>query len=317
MANLKELGIENVIDCHTHSGGIDIINMYSGRIPYVQSVDDLVLKAEINGIDKLITFPLPSSGYFNPRSRIEKNIFEPSLLQDFPYQVENMMLIKSCEEYTKQVYPFLCIDPLRKTSEQLELLKKYWEEKKFFGLKLHTLATGTKASDILSSHLCEFIEKNNIPITIHTGILDPYSDPLNCIKLSEALPNIKICIAHMGRLDNEIIKKVNANKNLFIDCCPWLQVCYFINKDDPSFCKPNLVDPNNPAQSLFNYYQILKDHLMWGTDEPWTKLIDKKEGIESKYSYKDEVEVLIGLNKISPKAVNDITNKNTNRFLFG
>jgi predicted TIM-barrel fold metal-dependent hydrolase len=317
MANIKELGLIGAIDCHTHSGGIDYYNMYRGRLPYVQSVDDLVLKAESAGIDKVVTFPLPSSGYFNPRSRIENGTFEPSLLQNFPYEIENQMLIKSCEDYKKQVIPFLCIDPVRKTKEQLELLSRFWEEKKFFGLKLHTAATGTKATDILSSPIGEFIEKNNLPIVIHTGITDIYSDPMNCIQLAEALPNVRISIAHMAMLNNEVLDKIRIRKNVFTDCCPWLQLCYFATRGSSSVCAPNFIDTASPVQSLFKYYQLLGEHLVWGTDEPWTKLVTPEKNIESRHSYKEETDLLANLYKISPKAAEDITVRNSMKFIFG
>jgi len=291
--------------------------MYRGRLPYVQSVDDLVLKAENAGIDRLVTFPLPSSGYYNPNSRIERGVFEPSNLQEFPYQIENQMLIRSCEDHKNQVIPFLCIDPIRKTKEQLELLTRLWREKKFFGLKLHTAATGTKATDILTSPIGDFLEKTNLPIVIHTGMTDSYSAPSNCLKLAEALPNTRISIAHMAMLDSDVLEKISSRRNLFTDCCPWLQLCYFAARNPPDVNIPNLIIPENPALSLFNYYQILKENLIWGTDEPWTKLLTIEKNIISRHSYKEEAELLVDLHKISPKAVEDITVQNSNRFIFG
>ena len=146
MTNFKELNINDAWDCHTHSGGVDFYNMFKGNLPYVQSVDDLVKKATDEGITNIITFPLPSSSYYDPRER-----GKVSGLQDFPYQIENAALIRSCEQYKDNVFPFLCIDPVVKQKEQIDKLSVLWNQKKFYGLKLHTLATGTKATDILKS----------------------------------------------------------------------------------------------------------------------------------------------------------------------
>lgn len=80
---------------------------------------------------------------------------------------------------------------------------------------------------------------------------------------------------------------------------------------------PNLIDPNQPAESLFRYYRLLKNNLIWGTDEPWTKCISARGNVSSNHTYGDEAEVISDLFQISPQAVTDITSRNTERFIFG
>jgi len=317
MVSLKELGINGVIDAHTHSGGVDLYNMYCGRMPFVQSVDDLVYKAEMAGVEKVITFPFPSTGYYDTRKLIETGEIYSSGLQDFPYQIENEILIKSCEPYKNKIIPFLCIDPNRKQKEQLELLDKYWNKGKFFGIKLHTLATNSVATDILLSDFADFIEKNDIPLIIHCGIIDKFSHPNNIIELSKSLSSTRICIAHLARLDENVIEKVAANKNLFTDCSSWLQICDFVKEKSCEFSLNNRINISSVSESLLNYYKILKDHLIWGTDEPWTNYIDKKINHNSSHNYSEEITVLSELYKLSPEAVLMITKNNTEKFIIG
>ena len=185
----------------------------------MQSVDDLVEKANNQGVARIITFLFPSTSYYDPRER-----GKASGLQDFPYQVENEALLKSCECHKDKVFPFLCIDPGVKQKEQLDRLTTLWDEKKFYGLKLHTLATGSKATDILKSGISDFIIRNNIPLMIHSGIADPYSNPHYILELAKEMPAVRICVAHIGRLDEETVSQVAAKVNLFTDCSPFLQL---------------------------------------------------------------------------------------------
>ena len=312
MANLKELGISGAWDCHTHSGGVDFFNMFKGNLPYVQSVDDLVEKASNEGIKNLITCPFPSTSYYDPRER-----GRASGLQDFPYQVENEALIRSCEYHKDKIFPFLCIDPGAKQTEQLERLTALWDQKKFYGLKLHTLATGSRATDVLKSGFSDFIISRGIPLLIHSGISDPYSNPHYALELARGMPTVRICIAHIGRLDEETVSQVAAKENLFTDCSPFLQLCDMVRLCSKAVAKPNLVDPEDPVASLHRYYEVLQGHLLWGTDEPWTSIIEADGSYASRHSYKEEVDLLGRLFQISPKAVVDMTSKNVETFLFG
>lgn len=94
MVSLKELGLENAIGCHTHSGGVDLCNLYTGDLPMAQSVDDFVLKARASGLTKIVTFPFPSTGYYNIQELISRNARALSRQRDFPYQIERL---RTCE----------------------------------------------------------------------------------------------------------------------------------------------------------------------------------------------------------------------------
>lgn len=312
MTNFKELGINNAWDCHTHSGGVDFYNMFKGNLPYVQSVDDLVQKANNLGVARIITFPFPSTSYYDPRER-----GRASGLQDFPYQVENDALLKSCECYKDKVFPFLCIDPGVKQKEQLDRLTTLWNQKKFYGLKLHTLATGSRATDILKSEFPDFIIKNDIPLLIHSGITDPYSNPHYILELAKEMPTVRICVAHIGRLDEETVFQVAVKENLFTDCSPFLQLCDLVRFGSRAVARPNLIDIEDPVASLHRYSLVLKSHLLWGTDEPWTSIVEADGSYVSRHSYQEEVNLLSNLFKISPKAVIDMTTTNVEYFIFG
>lgn len=282
-----------------------------------QSVEDLVLKARLSGIAKVITFPFPSTGYYNTRELVTRNQKIPSGQQDFPYQVENLALIKGCENTDFPVLPFMAIDPSNHVHEQVESLRQIYEKRKFYGLKLHTLATGVSADKLIGSEIVEFAQEKNVPVLIHSGLGDEYSHPGNIVKLAKYSPDLRVCVAHLGWLDSDTIKEVAKSDNLFIDTCPFLQICNRVRKGSKMIYNPNLVDPYKPAESMYRYYNLLKDSLIWGTDEPWTKCISARGNISSNHTYGDEARVISGLFQISPQAATDITSRNTERFIFG
>jgi len=73
VVSLKEISLDDSIDCHTHSGGVDHYNFFTGDLPMAQSVDDLVLKARLSGVAKVVTFPFPSTSYYDMRRLVLRN----------------------------------------------------------------------------------------------------------------------------------------------------------------------------------------------------------------------------------------------------
>ncbi len=317
MSNLRELGIQGTTDCHTHSGTLDYYNMFTKNIPYTQSVDDLMLKAKLAGVDNVVTFPFPSSSYWNIKLLVEKDEWMPSGYSDFPYQSENEILLRACEVNGGPIFPFLCVDPKVKQQEQIDYLSDLWDQGKFFGLKHHSLATNTRVSDLTKSGFGDFIAERDIPLIVHTSYLDPFSNPHFALDFAKEFPTIRMSIAHLGWLDETVLQKVRESENLFTDCSTILQITDFLKSGKFSLSTPNRIVLGNPAQSLNKYYEYLPDKLLWGTDEPWTTLVTPDGSYSGKHTYFDEVDVLLELAKITLDAVKKITVENPQRFIFG
>ncbi|KAF0232178.1 MAG: hypothetical protein FD167_4751, partial [bacterium] len=166
---LKELGIRNAIDCHTHSGGTDAYNYFVGNLPHTQAVSDLMFKARLAGVDKVVTFPFPGSTYYNTRTLVLEGRREPSGFQDFPYQTENRVLVSDCEQFKGDIFPFACIDPNTEVHKQIDFLRELLDSGKIYGLKFHTLACGCGAEKLITSGFAEFAQGNNLPILVHSG----------------------------------------------------------------------------------------------------------------------------------------------------
>ncbi len=313
---LKEVGISGVIDCHTHSGGTDAYNYFAGNIPHSQSVADLLLKTRMSGVDRVITFPFPGSTYYNTQKLIEEGKREPSGLQRFPYEVENIVLARECGSYQEEVIPFACVDPTTEVQKQLDLISDLHSQGKIFGLKLHTLAAGCDATMLITSGIAEFAEGRNLPIIVHSGV-DLVSHPSHVLEVGKKFPRLRLCIAHLAGLDSDCLTEISKMDNVYVDCVPFLQICKAVEDKGTNVSYPNLIDPANPVQSLLNYLNVLQDNLIWGTDEPWTTSIEADGTVRSNHTYFDEVKVLVDLARLSEKGLAKITNENTINFLFG
>ena len=309
--SFKEIGLDRTIDCHTHSAGADYFNLYKGGLPMVQSTADLISKAKANGVSRIVSFPFPSSGYYNVRTLSEKGIKIPSGSQDFPYQWENRALIMESRELKGVVFPFLAIDPSTRVVEQLDSAQRLFADNEVFGFKIHTAAVHSKADTLISSEFVDFALSRNIPLLVHCGMRDQYSHPENVVNLAKAHSSLRICIAHLACLDEEVIEAVIKSDNLFLDTSPFLQICKRVREGNVGMFYPNKVDPEHPAASLYLYYLRLKDRLIWGTDEPWTR------GADGTSKYADEVSVISEVFNLSIAAAYDMTTRNTESFLFG
>lgn len=62
---------DKIIDCQTHSAGVDFFCMVRGHLPFSQDVDILSNRLEKNNIDYAITFPFPNTIFYDINSFID------------------------------------------------------------------------------------------------------------------------------------------------------------------------------------------------------------------------------------------------------
>lgn len=312
----NQLGIT---DIHTHAGGLDTYNFFKLRSPMSQSVKDLILKAKMNDIDHLVTFPMPMPFYYDPIQITLHQKWSHTGYEEFPYALSNKALLYEARIFGDGiVLPFMIIDPKEKISEQIMFLEENISY--IYGLKLHTRAININPLELSDSPFIDFLERHNLPILIHSRSQPAFTHAKHIVQLSEYHPNIRICIAHLADLDNEIINSINYCKNLYIDCTPFLSICHFALTKNYEFVSNNLFqsDYNNPSQCLININNVIPGKLLWGTDEPWTSISDHDGSLLTKFSYHDEVNTLKRIAKMGfPSIMKAISSENTANFLFG
>lgn len=315
--NKERINDLSIIDCHTHASGIDAYNFFIPRLPSTHSVAELERKIIDNKISYCIVFPMPFTLYYDPKEAVCNNKLQPSGLEDFPYQTENKALLHEVNFSSKSkcFFPFLAIDPNEKVNEQMNFLK---EEKNYFGLKLHTVATNSSLKDFEYSPFLELLKKRNMPLMIHSGKTEESSSNY-VFSFAERHPDVRVCIAHLAGFDKDILTRIKKTKNIFIDTSPFLSCCYLADKKDKRYLSSNSLNLEfyDPIRVLSSVNSMLKGHLIWGTDEPWTLLTDPTTGyMIVGNSYKKECQLLKDLDKKGFSDIKyEISNKNIRLFL--
>jgi hypothetical protein len=141
--------------------------------------------------------------------------------------------------------------------------------------------------------------------------------PEHVLTLAQRFPQLRLNMAHFALSDNSILERLSQYPNIFVDSSPLLYLSDMAKEGSKWVTEPNYISVDSPALTLLEYYMRHKSQFMWGTDEPWTKMITPDGITRSNHSYQEEVAALEALHHIMPIAVRDIAQDNTLRFLFG
>ncbi|RJR25445.1 hypothetical protein C4578_01420 [Candidatus Microgenomates bacterium] len=308
-----------LIDSHIHATGIDFLNYYTPRIPSTHSLKETISEISEGGISKAVIFPFPGTLYYNPTKILKFGSWEPSGLEDFPYQVENSSLLREIkiENADSFFFPFLAFDPKEKVLEQCEYLRL---ERQFFGIKIHTLATRSTPSDV-DDRLLSIVEEKDIPIIFHTGKQENTKADL-VVTFAKHHPNIRVGLAHLAGFDKAILEKVACLPNLYIDTSPLVSLCYFAQNKGlrERYLSSRIVelDYGDVIDVVLNLYSLIGSKLIWGTDAPFGSFSDKSGKLVVNFSYKDEVAILNKLLKAGyVDVVRQIAGQNIKEFIFG
>ncbi len=316
----EQKGGDVSIDVHTHNG-FDHMNTIRRRYPTSQSIKDLELKLRLASIDYAVSFPCPSSFYyFDFRDFSEKDRkLTPLPAEAVPFEHANRQMIYEVSLFGNgRIFPFASILPQHNELRQVESLEQYAKKGYLFGLKLHTLPTRTKPSELTDSPFIELATIYSLPIMIHSGP-DEFSRPENIIALARHHQSVRFCIAHAGRFEKNAYDMLlrEGDTNVFLDTSPFLSLCALTPLDMQRGKGGIKLDLpyDDPGNALTQLYSLMPNNLVWGTDEPWTTIMDDtQQTILTKFDYFDEANLLKSLpSDIRVKIAND----NTQRFLFG
>ena len=204
---------DKLFDCHTHCSGIDFYNYLKGRFLTTQDIIVLEEYLNANSIDYAITFPFPTTIYYDIYSFLDGYRYKPSGLCKFPFEIENKYLLNQISHFKcKKILPFLCFSLNANLLEQIYSLEKLVDENYVYGLKYHTHHDQHNPMDIMGKfELLSFINKNDIPLLIHCGN-DDLTSATHVYELAKNLPDIRICVAHLGENSGESVPPVSANR---------------------------------------------------------------------------------------------------------
>ena len=297
-----------IVDVHTHSTGIAMYRMIRGKYPVTQDIVDLSETAKRNKVDFMVTFPMPTSVYYDAMKMRHEKLYVPSGVEDYPYQYENQSLVSLVRQLgLSNMLPFLSFSARDRITEQINNIRALSTEYDVYGLKYHgTMEQNGICCDAFE-RFAELAVELNIPIMLHSEV-SSVAHPNDAIKFAKDHPNLRLCVAHAARMHRpffELAKK-SGLPNLFVDSAPLLRICKDVKSNTGG--EDMMFNYSNPVDVLISLYNEIPDSLLWGTDMPWHRFFHD-DGEMSTYS--EEVELLAQSNLIDRISIN------TCNFLFG
>jgi predicted TIM-barrel fold metal-dependent hydrolase len=281
-----------IIDCHNHLG-VDLLFYLNGWHPYAQDLPALVTEGRHCGVDRWVVFPMVSNLTFGvPAMRRGK--LEPNGCERVPYAYENERMLREVYELYpdlgKAVLPFAILDPLRETPAQAKKLRELHAQFTFYGLKIQATIIQSDVTALLREGrvFLELAGELNLPFLIHSSVgEDKWSQAKDILRVAEATPGVRFCLAHSCRFDHECLDRVAALPNTWFDCSAHRIHCECVQRGMPNVAKAgrrfpaDYRDPDAVLQALAAAYPT---KFIWGSDTPFQSYVDSEYSLRSTYA---------------------------------
>ena len=321
---------EVVIDAHAHVG-IMPSAFYQYGYPYALTLEDLVIRMQLLGIDYSVVFPFVDSAFYK-KEKDSPKIRTTTRYCGFPYELENRNLLNEVYEifpqYSQKVLPFFMFDPSRKTEQQALFMEELSEKYLVFGLKTATTYIQSFVNDMETKGrpILDFARKNQLPFVFHSAVYpdDPWAQAADILGFAERNPDVRVCIAHSARFMEPVLEKASQLDNCYVDLSAFVIHCKLAVQDSLHVARgterfaANYQDPLSVMTRLAETYP---DTILWGSDTPFYYWIQKyytgdgtliNDRLEC--GFDEEAGLLKGLSR---ELKTRILYHNTLRFIFG
>ena len=321
---------EVIIDSHTHVG-ISPKFYYQYGYPYALSLEDLVIRMDVHGIDHAVVFPFVDSAFYENDSQ-STQVKTTTRYCHFPYEIENKNLLNEIHEifpkHSQKFFPFLMFDPSRETEKQATFMEELSEKHSIFGLKTATTYIQAFVRDLETKGkpILDFAQKKQIPIVFHSAVhhADPWASVYDIVDFAEKHSGIRVCIAHSARFVNPVLERADRLNNCFVDLSAFIIHCKLVMQNSTAVANEDIrfpADYSDPLRVMIQLVEAYPDTMLWGSDTPFYYWIQKYftgegELVTDKLQcgYNEEAELLHNL----PKEIKTkIAYKNNIRFIFG
>jgi len=303
-----------LIDCHNHLG-VDLLFYLNGYFPYAQDLPTLVTEGRRHGIGRWVVFPMVSSLWFDVGAMREGRL-ERGGLEAVPYAFENRRMLREVydlhPDLAPLVLPFAIVDPMREQAAQAAELRALRASHPFYGLKIQATIIQADAGALLSSGRCllDLAAELDIPVLIHSSVApdDPWSDAALLLRIAEATPGVRFCLAHSCRYDAAHLDRVAALPNTWFDCSAHRIHCESAVRGLPNVAVPARrfeADYRDPAAVLGALAQAYPGKLIWGSDSPFQSYVAMHHGelLSLRSTYGEEAACLRTLPERAQRAV--------------
>jgi len=248
-----------IVDCHVNIFDEDqVLPLYTAQAGNARAggvglaADADTLAREMSDVDKAIIFSLR----YKDSIGIDGN---------------DEVTARAVAKYPEKFVGFACVDP--RMPDCMDLLVHAVEDLKLKGAKFGPIYNGVSLLDPRLVPIYEYLQKNNLPLTMHMGTTFgrkapiEYGRPLDVDTIAMRYPDLKMIMAHMGH--------------------PWYEECIVVARKQPNvYCEVSALH-YRPWQ----FYNILicaqeytianRDKIFWGTDFPFARVAESIEGLRT------------------------------------
>lgn len=321
-----------VLDAHTHVGADPTIQSI-GAFPYCLSVEDLVLRLDRTGLDAAVCCPFVYTEYFAFRAfRNGCMRRDPRAESRCPYEFENqrlcMEVYTAFPQYALRLLPFAMFDPGRRPARQAACMRELASRHPLYGLKTATSYLRSHITALLGvgAPILDTARDLDVPVLIHTAVIpgDPWANVFEILKVVEARPDVRFCLAHTCRFDRRALQRAAALSNCFVDFSAFHIHCLLCMQESDAVASPKdrfPADFRDHAGAMRQIAEAFPETMVWGTDTPANLFLgrfvnDAGESIWMELPCAPDTEAA-ELRKLPPALRRRISYTNTMRLLFG
>ena len=299
-----------IIDCHNHLG-VDPYFYLNSYHPYAQDLPAMVTEGRHCGVDRWVVFPMVNNLTFDLEAMRRQELVTGGL-ETIPYAFENERMLHEIYELYPDLgahtIPFAILDPMREPEAQLVKLRELHAKYPFYGLKIQPTMIKADVEALLTvgRGFLEFAAEFDLPFIIHSSVdpADTWAQASSILKIAEATPAVRFCLAHSCRFDRECLDRVAELPNTWFDCSAHRIHCECAIKGFPNIAPPERrfnADYTDPAAVLLALAETYPTKLMWGSDTPFQSYVDNRMSLRSTYA--EETECLKALTPDLHRAV--------------
>jgi predicted TIM-barrel fold metal-dependent hydrolase len=246
------------------------------------------------GIDRWVVFPMVSNLTFDvPQMRQAKLV--PGGIETVPYAFENERMLREIYELYPDLgrltLPFAILDPLREPAAQVKKLRELYARFPFYGLKIQATVIKSDVNALLREGrgFLELAAEFNLPFIIHSSVApeDTWSQARDILKVAEATPGVRFCLAHSCRYDRECLDRVAQLPNTWFDCSAHRIHCESVVHGWPNVAPAARrfpADYTNPPAVMQALAAAYPAKFIWGSDSPFQSYVDKDYSLRSTYA---------------------------------
>ena len=295
-----------LIDCHNHLG-VDLYFYCNTYSPYCQDLPAMITEGRHCGVDRWLVFPMVANLTFDVGAMRRTKLIAGGP-ETVPYVFENERMLQEINtlypDLGSHTLPVMILDPLREPAAQIAHLRRLREQFPFYALKIQATMIQSDVGALLKEGrgFLDLAAEWDIPFIIHSSVApeDTWSQATTIIKVAEATPEVRFCLAHSCRYDQACLDRVAELPNTWFDCSAHRIHCEGVVRG-LGYVAPEArrfkADYRDPTAVLHALAEAYPNKLMWGSDTPFQSYVADIDGqyVSLRSTYKAETDCVHAL----------------------